>query len=487
MAKRSTRPAPPPPKVAPASRAIDLRIPIAVVIGLAALVRLAATWNDLWLDEIWSLNLLGPLHSPIEIVTSLHHDNNHVLNSVFLYLLRPLGSDWLYRVPALLAGIATVALGAWVARLDDVPGTSPQTRALIAAIVLGVSLPLIQYSSEARGYALALAFGLGAIALAIRDDVRPMSTVAPAVWVLLILAFLSHALALHVMTALGAWTAVRAIRRDGWLRGAGTVAWWLAVPFAAFAAFWAYFLRGITVGGGNRPGIGPPLAKAVTVMAGLPFDTPIVVSFALALTIAAAGFWVIAQRKSDLWVLFAVGMIVSPAVLAIVQPTDNYAERYFLMSMLLWLLLTAQSLAWLVARGGGARIAAFVALAAFGVANATRVATLLRDGRGSYQEAIRWMVTHTTGDTTLIASDHDFRNRLVVEYYGPRMSKPVRYVSRADASPTQWYVWQKSPGEAPPIPRVAIPRGTYRLVKTYPTAPLSGLTWYVYERESPAG
>jgi len=488
VAKRSTRraTATPPPQVAPAPRTVDLRIPIALVVGLAALVRLAATWNDLWLDEIWSLNLLATLHSPLEILTSLHHDNNHVLNSVFLYLLRPLGSDWLYRLPALVAGTATVALGAWVARLDDVPGTSAQMRALVAAVVLGVSLPLIQYSSEARGYGMALAFGLGAIAIAVGDDVRPMSTAAPAVWVLLILAFLSHALALHVLMAVGAWAAVHAIRRDGWLRGAGTLAWWLAVPTAAFAAFWAYFLRGITVGGGNRPGIGPPLAKAVTVMSGLPLDTPIVVSFAFALAIAGAGLWVIAQRRSDLWVLFVVGMLVSPAVLAIVQPTDNYAERYFLVSMLLWLLLGAQLLAWLVARGGGARIAALVALAAFGVSNGARVATLLRDGRGSYQEALRWMVAHTTGDTTLIASDHDFRNRLIVEYYGPRMSKPVRYVTRADAEPTQWYVWQKTPGEAPPIPRVAMPRGTYRLVQTYPTAPLSGLTWYVYERE-PAG
>jgi hypothetical protein len=211
------------------------------------------------------------------------------------------------------------------------------------------------------------------------------------------------------------------------------------------------------------------------------------VSLVLVLGVAAAGVWVVAQRKSDIWVLFVVGMIVSPAALAIIQPTDNYAPRYFLVSMLLWLLLTAQLLAWLVARGGAARIVAFVALAAFGVANGARVADLLRDGRGAYQDAIRFMVTNTTGDTTLIASDHDFRNRLVVEYYGPRMSKPVRYVSRADQSPTQWYVWQKTPGEAPPIPRVAVSRGTYRLVKTYPTAPLSGLTWYVYERESPSG
>jgi len=489
VAKRSTRPATPPPKVAraPAPRTVDLRIAVAVVVGLAALVRLAATWNDLWLDELWSLNLLDTLHSPVEIVTSLHHDNNHVLNSLFLYWLRPLGSDWLYRLPALLAGIATVGLGAWFATLEDVPSTAPQSRALMAAIVLGVSLPLIQYGSEARGYAMALAFGLGAIAIAVRDDVRPMGKAAPAVWALLILAFLSHALALHVMTALGAWAAVRAIRRDGVLRGAGTLAWWLAVPFAAFAAFWAYFLRNITVGGSNREGIGPALAGAIGIVSGLPGGVPLAVSLVLVLGGAAGGLWVIAQRKSDLWVLFVVGMIVSPAALAIIQPTNNYLARYFLVSMLLWLLVVAQLLTWLVARGGVARIAAFVALAVFGVANGARVADLLRDGRGAYQDAIRFMVTNTTGDTTFIASDHDFRNRLVVEYYGPRMSKPVRYVSRADQSPTQWYVWQKTPGEAPPIPRVAVSRGTYRLVKTYPTAPLSGLTWYVYERESPAG
>jgi hypothetical protein len=381
--KRSTRPAPPPPKVAPvpAPRALDLRLAIVAVVALAALVRLAATWNDLWLDEIWTLNLLGTLHSPLEILTSLHHDNNHVLNSFFLYLLKPLGSDWLYRLPALLAGIATVGLGAWLATLDDVPATTTQSRALMAAIVLGVSLPLIQYGSEARGYAMALAFGLAAIALAVRDDVRPMSASAPAVWALLVLAFLSHALALHVMTGLAAWAAVRAFRRDGALGAIGTLAWWFAVPFAAFGAFWWWFLRGITVGGSNREGIGPPLARALATVSGLPGDVPLAVSLVLVLGVAAAGLWVIAQRKSDLWVLFVIGMIVSPIALAIANPTNNYAERYFLVSMLLWLLLLAQLLAWLVARGGPARIAALVALAVFGVANGARVADLLRDGR----------------------------------------------------------------------------------------------------------
>src|SRR5688572_31117840 len=113
--KRAPRTSAPPPAPAPV---LDLRWALVAVVAVAAVVRLAATWNDLWLDEVWTLNLLGKLHSPLEIVTSLRHENNHVLNSFFMYVLRPIGSDWLYRVPSLLVGIATVGLGAWVATLD---------------------------------------------------------------------------------------------------------------------------------------------------------------------------------------------------------------------------------------------------------------------------------------------------------------------------------------------------------------------------------
>jgi hypothetical protein len=185
-------------------------------------------------------------------------------------------------------------------------------------------------------------------------------------------------------------------------------------------------------------------------------------------------------------VLFVVGIVVSPAALAVVQPTNLYMERYFLVSMVLWLVLFAWVVAWLLAGGGGLRIAGAGLLVAFSLANGARVAGLLEHGRGGYQAALRWMVAHTTGDVTAIASDHDFRNRLVVEYFGPRMSKPVRYVSRADQSPTQWYLVQKSAGE-PALPRLVVPRGSYRLVGSYPTAMLSGLAWFVYERESPGG
>src|SRR5215813_11426405 len=96
---------------APVGRERMLRIALGVVVAIGAAVRLAATRGDLWLDEIWTLTLLEPLRSPLAIVTEVHHDNNHILNSLFMWFLRPLGSDWAYRLPAWIAGVATIWLG----------------------------------------------------------------------------------------------------------------------------------------------------------------------------------------------------------------------------------------------------------------------------------------------------------------------------------------------------------------------------------------
>ena len=42
-----------------------------VVIVVGILARLGGAGGDLWLDEIWSLNLVTALQSPLEIITNL--------------------------------------------------------------------------------------------------------------------------------------------------------------------------------------------------------------------------------------------------------------------------------------------------------------------------------------------------------------------------------------------------------------------------------
>jgi hypothetical protein len=90
-----------------------------------------------------------------------------------------------------------------------------------------------------------------------------------------------------VLTAFAAWAAVRTFRRDPPATALATLAWWMAVPGLGFGVFWATFLRGITVGGGNREGLLPPLERALAVVTGLPVGVPVAVSLVVVLAVVA--------------------------------------------------------------------------------------------------------------------------------------------------------------------------------------------------------
>lgn len=60
-------------------------IAAATLIGLT--LRILGARGDLWLDEIWTLKLLEHVGSPGEIFWNLAHDNNHPLNSLYLYFV----------------------------------------------------------------------------------------------------------------------------------------------------------------------------------------------------------------------------------------------------------------------------------------------------------------------------------------------------------------------------------------------------------------
>ena len=115
----------------------------AVVLVLAVVLRLAAARNDLWLDEIWSLDLAARVHRPIEVFTGLHHDNNHYLNTLWLWAVGPDRDALVYRLIALITGTATVAMAGRI-------GRAGAAAALSAMLLFAVSYVMVVYSSEAR-------------------------------------------------------------------------------------------------------------------------------------------------------------------------------------------------------------------------------------------------------------------------------------------------------------------------------------------------
>jgi hypothetical protein len=67
-----------------------------------------AARGDLWLDEIWSLYLLRNAKHLWDVL-SIQHDNNHILNSAWLFWTGPHGSSFSCRLLSIVSGSAAAA------------------------------------------------------------------------------------------------------------------------------------------------------------------------------------------------------------------------------------------------------------------------------------------------------------------------------------------------------------------------------------------
>ena len=163
----------------------SLLLLLALVV-LAAIPRIVATHNDLWLDEIVSVQKVRTLASPWEIFTSIHRDNNHHLNSLYLYLVRNTSYDPTFRYFSVLCGLLTVLAGYWTA----VP--RGKRMALLFATFIACSYPLIHFSSEARGYSAMILGSVVALGSALRWMEKPSIAMELLYGVAISFALLSH-------------------------------------------------------------------------------------------------------------------------------------------------------------------------------------------------------------------------------------------------------------------------------------------------------
>jgi len=461
---------------------------LGALVLLAGVLRLLAARGDLWLDEVWSLQMLAELRSPLEIF-GLRHDNNHLLNSLLLWALRGFDSDLAWRLPAVACGTASVALGAAVAAHGaGARDASPRLRALTASLLLGLSFLLVHYGSEARGYGLALGFGLLALFAAERGELAPRSRWAALYGLACLLALLSHALAVHVLAGVLAWSLLRWWRTG--LRGVRMVAallLWHAVPLAGVAGLYFGFLRGIAIGGGPEEGVLPVLGRTVAYASGLPVALGTGPLVLVGGTVVTLGLWWLAAANDDAWAFYLTSVLLSPLVVLVLQPGQLHFERYFVLSAALALLLLARPIAALAARGlEGAAVAALLLLV-FGAGQAPRLERLLRDGRGQYRAALAGLLAWDTSPRVFVSSDHDFRNGLMLRHYSARVHGGERLVYVPQGSWTGagpgWFLAHRFEGEPAPEAALSDPAGSrYRLEAAYPSGPLAGWRWGVYRR-----
>ncbi|HVW22766.1 MAG TPA: hypothetical protein VHC86_16245 [Opitutaceae bacterium] len=471
---------------------------LASLVAAFALLRLACARGDLWLDEIWSLRLVAQVRHPWQILTSIRHDNNHPLNSLFLYLVGPGAPPWAYRLLSCAAGSASVWLAADVGRRQFArlhPGAlraGAQAAGLASAVLCGGSYLLVLYGSEARGYAPALACALAAYWALLRARARP------ALWrgVYLgacLLGLLAHAVAFQVIAA----GAIASLAARGDARSACPGRWrdlasWHLLPLAGFAAYYLLYLRPMNVGGGTFlggahapvPGV---LGDAAAYALGLPDRWGWALAAPLAGLAALAALALLWRREPALAAGLAAGIFAAPLPGALLGGESVLYPRYFILSAAGVLLLLGYLAGRLWLLGAAARAACLVLLAAFLAGNAVPLARLAAVGRGQYREALRYVLRRTPRAQVSVSCDFsDFRNGMVIGYDAPAVTpagRSLRYVpaGRWRSPGPDWIFTERLDHEPPPPERIYDAYGTlYQLERTFPHAPLSGWTWYLY-------
>ena len=467
-----------------ASFGCPLLLGFLVVVG--AIIRVIATHNDLWLDELISLRIANAIKTPWQIFSSAHTDNNHYLNTLYLHFVKQSNYAPAYRYLSVVWGVALVPAGYWLLARRS------QVEAVILAGLLACSYPLIHFSSEARGYSGAV---LGSM-LASAALSRWMAQERGKMWsffmgltygVAIVFALLSHLTTALIWFPLAAGSFIilagRPQRRK-W------IALWIALnvlPVCVLGTLYFLDLRFMAEMGGSPMTVPHGLGRLLALGLGWPLKDAATVCIVLVPLIGLIVWQLAAEWKSQEPLSILLGLIyLVPLVCVLVLQPSFFSPRYFLVILPFVYVGIANLLARLVPTRKG-RIALGITFALFMVGQVSLYARFLEVGRGQFTAALQYMMQHTTSPQIVVASNQDFRSGVELAYFAPRvLTKQLLYVqggSRASVEP-EWYILHQESYE-PAGPDVLNTPGqpTWYRVAYFGASELSGQAWTIYSRQ----
>ena len=464
-----------------------------LVLAISTLIILLSARGDLYNDELWSLSFARKANSWFEIFARFRHDNNHPLNTLYLYLVGDQSLMYVYRLLAVATGIGSVMLVGRIAAREWGP-----REALWATAFTGISYPLVLYFSEARGYAPAMFFALASYA-SLRWHARQPGILNIALyWVCTILGTLSHATFVMATMAFCIGSLASGFRAGKSLRHAFiSCAVIHAVPLAFFACWYRYFVKNMEIGGGALETKWDVFSQGATLLLGIP-EMPILFGVAMiaAAAIIVGGLIFLRRDKNPQWLFFAAILCVSPAALLIASRPVYLYFRYFIVCYPFFYLL----LAYIVCKSfqrcaTPGRLVLSIAIAATMTGHMFRDYRLIRLGRGQYSNAITYISKASSGLAVRVGSDHDFRNRLIFDFYVPRLSEAsnIHYINTPEwaAGLPDWLLVHSQSLSYRPQDELTIrgPSGdiAFRFDKAFRYSGVSGWNWFVYRRVTPKG
>ena len=464
-------------------------MPGAVLILLlagAAALRAPGLFSDLWLDEIWSLELVRGARSWTDVFLRITLDNNHHLNSLYLYVVGEGAPASVYRLLAFAAGIGTVA-GAWAVTKRD----GRVTQAL-AGIMFGTSYLMVFYSSEARGYAPVVCLSLWAWFFLEHHSRDPRPRYMLGLAICCLLGALAHRTFAFFLVGGYVWYDAHQQRSGRSLRNATRVT--LAafgLPFTLVALLAMIAWRGTTLGDGPVETPGAIALRTLSYLGGWTGGGPLAwvaaTLVAILFTASLALFW---RRHDDRWILFLTTSVVLPLIFVAAGQPVVLSPRYFLVPSTFVLLAVASAVGWVLRERG---IRRFLATAAAVAVIAPNLAAAFRPdafNRGQYRAAMSDAALDARSSTVSVGSDgrfrgHEFRTRMLVDHHG-RAALPgvdVRYVTSADATGEgpAWVIAESLTHDSP-AQTVDWGGRTYSFHRTYSAGGLSGISWHLYRR-----
>jgi hypothetical protein len=454
---------------------------IAALTLLGLVLRLLAARGDLWLDEAWSASFAEQAATPIGVIWRVNHDNNHILNTLWLQLLGPDARPLAQRSLAIATGTAAIPLAAaFGARRGG-------GAALIAAFAFALSPILLTYGSEARGYAPMIAAFLALLVLVDRWLDGGRRAPATGLAILALLGTLAQVMMVAPLLAVTGWAGIVLWRRHGFGAAVRMTFGALGPALAACALVLLIMLlaanaapQGFTIGSYR------PFSLA-------DWNTGVAGAVAWTLATAPAGRWLALFGLCAAAAMLALGahdrrapfyallILACPIAYALLRFGNLTIPRYYLPSMATLLLLAAATIGEALAGADRRRWLAVAAIALFAIGSARLDRALIANRRGDPAAAIVAMRRAAPAGTTLMLPDT--RLTPVFDLAARSADYPLRIVGTScGAAP-----FLLLDRERPPTDRAALHLccGAYRLITSRRVEGLSGTEWRLYRRVAP--
>ena len=431
---------------------------------------------------IFSLGIAKDCKSAWQIFSAVHSDNNHYLNTLYLYLVKGASYAPVYRYLSVLFGVVLVPAGYWMMERRS------RVEALLFAGLLAWSYPLIHFSSEARGYSGALLGTVLACGALVRwmekqSNDKQAFLLGVGYGLGMVLGILSHLTAILIWAPLAAGSLILLLARGGGVKAAVRWAAVNTLPAMVLLALYFLDLRYLEQLGGAPMTMAHGLGRLLALTMGWPgkdVASSLIVLVPLAL-ICLLQVVELREAGDAMWLLMMLIYAVPVVCILLLKPAF-FSPRYFLVVVPFVYVPVAMMLERL-SKNRMAPATLTVVCGIFLVAQGYLYTKFLEVGRGQFSEALHFVLERTP--TPLLASNQDFRAAVELSYFAPRVpgGKGIAYLTARNPGhlTPDWYIVHGEGYEEPGPATLDFPNGTrwYRAAY-FGASELSGQALTIY-------